>query len=285
MGRPIKKIFFANLNQPPVGGEGVASVSVGATGTNYSAGATLVFSAPNLVGGTTASGSASIAAGAGGITAVAVVTAGSGYTSTASITVTTATSVSVAGTGTTGETTIYATTSGIFTGMFILGTGVGASAKVSSIGAGTITASVANASTVTGTLSFFDGGSGAAFNTVLTNSRDNGIATTAYITDGSSALVGDIVKQEASRRYLVETADGIGQARLVAKANGNLAEGEMNILATDVNGSTYYVTKLTARRAVLSTATDNGGFEYADGAVSGWSLAAATTGTVSIASF
>jgi len=117
----------------------------------------------------------------------------------------------------------------------------------------------------------------------LTTSVVNAIAATAYIPGGSSAVTSDIVKQEASRRYLVRNDQGTGQCRLTAVDNGSLAEGQMNIIATDVNGSTYYVTKLTARRATLSTATDNGGFEYASGAVAGWSLNAATTGTVSIA--
>lgn len=117
----------------------------------------------------------------------------------------------------------------------------------------------------------------------ITTTALNAISATAYIPGGSSAVASDIVKQEASRRYLVQNAQGNGQCRLTALATGSLAEGQMNILATDVLGSTYYVTKLTARRATLSTATDNGGFEYASGAVAGWSLNAATTGTVSIA--
>jgi hypothetical protein len=59
----------------------------------------------------------------------------------------------------------------------------------------------------------------------------------------------------------------------------------MTITATDTLNSTYYVTKLTARRAYLSTATNGGsGFEYADGSSAGWTLGAATTGFVSIAS-
>lgn len=285
MGRPIKKSFFANLNVPPVGGEGVASVAVASSGTNYSSGARITFRTPNLVGGTTASGSLTVASGAGGITAVGITTAGAGYTNTSTLfTVSTATGVSVAGTGTAAESIIYVNTANIFTGMSVLGTGVGSSAKVSVVGVGRVTVDVANASTVTGTLSFLDLGSGAALVGALTNSTANGIAVTAYITGGSSALAGDIVKQEASRRYLVQTAEGIGQARLTAAAGGSLTEGQMNIIATDTLASTYYVTKLTAHRATLTRATNGGsGYEYATGAVAGWSLNAATTGTVSIA--
>ena len=291
MGRPINKKYFANTNAPyqdqatggptGVGGEGVASVIVGSTGSNYSAGATVAFSSPNIPSGTLALGSLVVAAGAGGITAVSVGTAGSGYTSTATLTVTTATGVTVAGTGTSGATTIYVTTSGIFTGMSITGTGVGASAKVQSIGAGTVTASVANASTVTGTLIFRDDGSGATFTSVLTSSQQNGITIYAYVPGGSSGVIGDIMKQEASRRYLVKTAQGQGQCILVTTST--LASGQMYMTALDVSGNSYFVDKLTARRARLQQYTLNAGsFEYANGAVTGWSFAAATTGTVQI---
>lgn len=119
----------------------------------------------------------------------------------------------------------------------------------------------------------------------LTTSVMNALAIKAFVPGGSSGVVGDIIKQESSRRYLVTTAQGTGQCRLVAAADGALTEGQMNLLATDTLGSTYFVTKLTARRAHLSTATNGGsGFEYADGSVAGWSLDAATTGFVSVAS-
>lgn len=117
----------------------------------------------------------------------------------------------------------------------------------------------------------------------LTSVYQNALSVVAFVPGGSSGVAGDIVKQEASKRYLVRTAQGTGQCRLVAVANGSLTEGQMNLIATDVNGSTYYVTKLTARRATLTTATMNTSFEYATGAVTGWSLEAATTGTVSLA--
>lgn len=224
MGRPIKKKFFGNLNSGGVGGEGFASVQVLNTTTNsfYSTTTTVTWaaSAPQLAGGTAASGTANVS-GAGRITSLNITTAGSGYTSTGSVTVT-------------------------FT------------------------------PATTGTAATYAVG--------LTSVITNAIATTAYIPGGSSAVASDILKQESSRRYLVKNTQGTGQCRLVAVANVSLIAGQMNLLATDVNGSTYYVTKLTARRATLSTATDNGGFEYASGDIARWGLDAATTGTVSIAS-
>lgn len=291
MGRPINKKFFGNTNSPGddaqtggptgTGGEGIASVIVGATGTNYSSGATLTFSSPALPGGTTATGTLVVAPGVGGITGVNIVTEGNGYTSTATLTITTATGVNVAGTGTNGLTTIFVTTSGLFTGMTVTGTGVGTNAKVAGIGSGSITASVANAGTVSGTLSFRDFGSGARFTSVLTDSQQNGIIIFAYVPGGSSGVIGDIMKQEASRRYLVRTAQGQGQCILVTTST--LAAGEMYMTATDVRGNSYFVDKLTARRARLSRFTlTTGTFEYVTGDVTSWSLSAATTGTVQI---
>jgi hypothetical protein len=114
----------------------------------------------------------------------------------------------------------------------------------------------------------------------LTSVYQNSIAISAFVPGGSSAVSGDILKQESSRRYLVHTAQGTGQCRLV---DTTPTEGQMTIAATDSLGSTYYVTKLTARRAILTTATNGGsGFEYTSGAVAGWTLGSATTGTVSV---
>lgn len=284
MGRPISKRFFGNLNAPPIGGESIASpVLIASTGTGYSQGSTVVFSAPQLPGGVTALGTPTVGNVSlqGRISAVTLDNAGSGYTSTATVSVTTATAVSRAGAGTSTETTIYLSTTGIFVGMEVAGTGVGSGALVSAVGAGSVTVTVANANTVTGTLSFTDIGSGFAGVTTLTASTQNAIAVSAYLSTGSSAVVSDIVKQEASRRYLVKNAQGVGQVKLVTAAP---AAGQMTIEATDVNGSTYYVKKLTAHRAVLIQKTMVTAYEYVDNAAAGWSLSAATTGTVSIAS-
>ena len=57
----------------------------------------------------------------------------------------------------------------------------------------------------------------------------------------------------------------------------------MNIIASDTNGSTYFVKKLTARRAVLTQSTASGSFVFADGAAAGWTLGAAASGIVSVA--
>jgi len=119
---------------------------------------------------------------------------------------------------------------------------------------------------------------------VLGAVRDNGLAAYAYIANGNKGVLVDILKQESSRRYLVKEQDGVqGQCRLVAKNPNDLLQGEMILVATDVNGSTYWVIKLTARRAILQQRTMSGSYAFADTASAGWTIGAATTGYVSIA--
>ena len=118
-------------------------------------------------------------------------------------------------------------------------------------------------------------------NITLTSTKQNAIKITAYVVGGSSAVAGDIIKQEASRRYLVKTAQGTSQVKLVA---GSPAEGQATILAYDSgNGGTpsqYYVTKLTAHRALLTRKTNGGsGYEFPSGKTIPWNLTAAVLNT------
>ena len=130
----------------------------------------------------------------------------------------------------------------------------------------------------------FSGGA-AAGTSVLGNVRDNGLAAYAHIIDGTEGVLVDIMKQESSRRYLVKQDSGVqGQCRLVASDAGNLYPGEMCLIATDTQGCTYFVTKLTARRAYLTQRTSAGtGYQFADGTSAGWNITGAVTGKVSIA--
>jgi hypothetical protein len=87
MGRPIASRYFGNRNTDGVGGEGVASVALGGTNnsTGYTTGAAVAFTAPQIAGGTTATGT--LTANAGGyLTAVTVTNAGTGYTSAPTVT-------------------------------------------------------------------------------------------------------------------------------------------------------------------------------------------------------
>jgi hypothetical protein len=86
MGRPLNKKYFGNNNTDGVGGEGVAATSgnVAVTFSNqglgyFTANAGITFSAPQIAGGTTATGSVYLFAN-GAIKAVGLSSAGTGYT-------------------------------------------------------------------------------------------------------------------------------------------------------------------------------------------------------------
>ncbi len=92
MGRPLNKKYFGQTNIDAtgegVGGEGVATVTIAAPiAASMNTGATAVFSAPQIPGGETATGTVTID-GAGDIAAIIITNAGSGYTSVPTITVT-----------------------------------------------------------------------------------------------------------------------------------------------------------------------------------------------------
>ena len=125
----------------------------------------------------------------------------------------------------------------------------------------------------------------AAATSVLGNVRDNALAAYAYIIDGTEGVLVDIMKQESSRRYLVKEDSGVqGQCRLVARNADVLYPGEMSLIATDTEGCTYFVTKLTARRAYLTQRSSAGaGYQFADGSSAGWNITGAVEGRVSLA--
>jgi hypothetical protein len=116
----------------------------------------------------------------------------------------------------------------------------------------------------------------------LTAIYQNAIEGVAYLLakdGGSSAVTYDIIKQEASHRYLVKTSQGVGQCKLVA---ADPTAGQMTIIATAANGSQYYVIKLTAHKAIL--VYKSGTRLFADNAAAGWTLGSPSAGIVSIKS-
>jgi len=90
MGRPLKKTFFGSFNTDGVGGEGVATATVGTQGEGYSASTAVVtFGAPQIAGGSAATGTVVIGnVTLGNIAGVTVTSAGSGYTSAPTFTIT-----------------------------------------------------------------------------------------------------------------------------------------------------------------------------------------------------
>ena len=299
MGRPIKKKFFGNLITPfqnhatggktGAGGEGVASVTVTNSGTNYSQGVTVSFAAPDIAGGITATGTPVIPAtggNAGTIASITITNSGSGYQSAPVMTVTKPSTVtSTVNSGLTATNTFtVGSTVGIAIGMLIAGAATGSSGYVQAINGNVITTSVPNNDNWTNAsnLGFSDAGASFAKTVVLTSGRQDAIAFTAYLTTGTTGVAnGDILKQEASRRYLVRNSEGTGQCKLLTTST--LTAGTMNIVATDYNGSTYFVSKLTAHKARVIQYIESGSFLVANGASTGWTLDSATGTVVTIA--
>lgn len=118
---------------------------------------------------------------------------------------------------------------------------------------------------------------------VLTTTRPDTLSFGSRIKGGTAQTAGDIIKQEGSRRYLIQNSDGKGICKLVTTATGSLLVGEMNLIATDYNGSTYYVTKLTGRKARLKRAAMVTAYLIKDGAQTGWNIGSSTGTIVSIA--
>jgi hypothetical protein len=357
MGRPIKSRFFGNRNPGGIGGEKIASITIGGTNDDYTAIPTLTIDAPALPGGITATAqvqSISVAsvtiAGTnddytaiptltiatpalpGGVTATAEVTAmtvativgitaaGTGYTVGDTLTL-------VGGTGTAGTIEVDTVDEGgeILTASLLTGgeysalpadvaavavtggTGNGATFSltfaidaidVTESGSGynvipAITDSESGNATLSLTISLdaiaitepgrgyttvptvADSENGnATLTAVLTAVKDNAILISAFVVGGASAVAGDIVKQTASRRYLVTTTQGTSPCRLVAAAP---TAGQMTMTAVDSAGGTYYVIKLTAYRALIVKG-DRTGVQFttgADGISVPWSLNAA----------
>ena len=118
-------------------------------------------------------------------------------------------------------------------------------------------------------------------------SGDRQPAIIAYAWVSGSRVEVDIVKQEASRRYAVRTATlvsgepwSVRSAILVGKNSS--ADGEMDITAVDVDGNAYWVTKLTAHKALLTRKVSGSGI-YATGQTAPWKLNAASGIYVKIA--
>ena len=199
---------------------------------------------------------------AGTISASTTITTGSSAGAIATV----STTPTAQGSYTTLVTTAQATTT--------VNGGAGATITVSAFEAASVTVGTAGSGytgnesitftqSVTGTivLTTDSGAVGSATN------RENAILAWAYI--GSSLVEVDIQKQQSAKRYRInanseEAIHGtrIGRLRYDGVADGtklwNAQQGvEMNIIAKDSDGKTYFVKKLTAHTAVLVPAAIN----------------------------
>lgn len=285
----------ANQGDDGIGGEGVASAAVTVAGS-YTTRPTFTFTAPTLPGGVTATATVTSEALSGAVTTAGTgynvgdlltLTAADGGTATAYI----ATLVGGAGSG---IATVNFTGTGASRGSFqalpgakfatggtapntVTATGGGTGAEITVTfralsvaivqkGSGYVAAPTIGAYTNRGgitvstiVLTTDSGAVGSATN------QENAIRITAWVpavgaagyisgAGGTQGLEGDIIKQRGSRRFTVVTSEGVG---LVTLANTTVAAGKASIQATDYNGNTYYVSKLTNHRALLTRWVDD----------------------------
>lgn len=94
---------------------------------------------------------------------------------------------------------------------------------------------------------------------VLTTGAENAIVIRANTSGaGTTAKVGDIVKQVSTRRYKVTTADGTGIVQLGTDDTPESGFGYIVATAEGAGPNTYYVTKLTRHKATLVTKAGDG---------------------------
>jgi len=296
MGRPLNKKYFGNRNiggsgtgdDYGIGGEGVASVVLNALGA-YTTRPTITFSAPQLPTGVTATGT--ITSEVESITAVGGTQ--TGYTVGQLITVTGTNAVlrvaTIGGTGgddaltfdftggsrgtfTTLTTGAQATTSnGAGAGLTVTLRFRAKAVVVTEAGSGYTSSPTASftqsvtATSVTRTVTPADPITGSSTN------QENAIQLTAFIPlesqagwisgySGSSAVAGDIARQSGNGKFIARTEQGVGRVKLVGYVGSNVtpAAGEAIITATDYDGGSYYVTKISDRRCNIIGYTGSG---------------------------
>jgi hypothetical protein len=295
MGRPLNKKYFGNRNigstsvttDNGIGGQGVASAAVITKGS-YQTRPVITFTAPQLPNGVTATGT---------ITSEVLSAAVSGtqtgtYLVGDLITVSTpgGSAIAYVATLSTGAVaTVNFTGTGAYAGDFTSLTAGGACTATGGSGAGVVLTLTYRAKTVVIT----DPGSGysaaptatatlsVTINTItmLASSAVGGqepaIIPQAFI--ATQSLPGDIIKQVSGYRYKVITSESVNNIPTICKlvAATPAAVGEMVIPATDSTGNTYFVTKLTNHRAVLTQAVLSTTFQFATGSVANWTFGTA----------
>jgi hypothetical protein len=305
MGRPLNKKYFANTNYAKfgsanVGGEGVASISTATVGSinindTYKYFPTLTVAAPTITGGVTATTTVTweidtvVLTGGTGWTAGAITSMTGSIWDDADVkpafTVTVALGVPTFGAFTNRGSFTNINGTGITTWATNQTGAVSAQATVkfrvksiamSNVGSGYTSAPSLSWTSLGGTTpsgqtpTLTSGGS----------ARQNGIkAETQYGSGDSEIVTGDIVKQESSRTFKVQTSQGTGVFKLVTTEAKNA--GEMSIKATDSDGGTYLVSKISSRRVTLvPTANANGGSssagtQFASGTMAKWTFGSA----------
>lgn len=305
MGRPLPKRFFGNENtgsasttaDDGIGGQGLLSVGVNNVGS-YTTRPTLSIGAPDLPTGVQAVGTVTSEALSATVSA-----GGSGFAVGDLLNVTTAGGSAIAYVASVDAgnsdaiLTVNFTGTGASRGSFEALGAVTTTVNTSTSGTGTLTLVVtwrAKSVTVTESGSGYTAaptvtsGGSVTYNAITLTSPSGvpysaqafaTIRCTAQTTSGGSPLAGDIISQRGSRRYRVITTDGTEVCSLVAATPA--AAGEMSIIATDYSGNTYYVTKLTRHR-VLLTQNTGASHEFSTGSSAAWTLDSLVAGDTGV---
>ena len=301
MGRPLNKKYFGNRNigsasvttDDGIGGGFVSGVTITTAGSYLGAAQpTVTFSAPDGVGGVTATGTTVMEV----LSAVATA-GGSGYSvndvltvtyagQTATFTVATLSGDAVATVTPLARGTFTATTTGAKTTTVAPAGGTGATLTITyRVKDITITEQGSGYTDAADAAITFSGGTGAATAVLGTDTgiigtvgnQENSITMIGFLTGGSAVQV-DIIRQVSTNRYKVTDGTRTGIVQLQPSLAN--AAGECSILATDAAGDTYFVTKLTARRAQLTQGT---GTVYTTGKSVPWTFGTATSTVCKIA--
>jgi hypothetical protein len=307
MGRPLNKKYFGSLAASGIGGEGVASVTIAGQG-NYTSLPTVGFSPPLLPGGISAVGSVVME-----LRTVAINNAGGSYTAGDVLVIGGGAVVgdTTAGTYTVQAEIVVDTVDGItgaitaFEVLAVRGSYTALPAKVAggsnitnlSLDGGsgnnarvdvtwrvlsvTVTTAGSGYISVADALPTFSAGTATATGAaVLTSTTEPAITPYAVTIDGGTVLPADIIKQTGDNNYIMETTEG--QTLCTLGTTDTPVFGGAYLLATDANGSTYYVTKLTAHLAVLTQKAMVGSYVWQTGELAPWGLEAADNLVVQI---
>ena len=104
------------------------------------------------------------------------------------------------------------------------------------------------------------------------------IQFTGFVT-GGSAKSGYATRQTGSKTFKITTADGTADLLLTAVASGSLSAGQCQLTATDSDGGTYYVSKITSRYVTLVRGT---GTQFSNGDRALWVASGSEEASVSV---
>jgi hypothetical protein len=311
MGRPLNKKYFGNRNigststtsdDYGIGGEGIASINWASLGTFRTTPVGLALPAPTLPGGVQASWSAIKYRVNGVVTSAGKTNLAVGWTGTSSFFP-----------GMVAVVTSVSGSNAVFSVLPVDGGSQGSNLNsvpnsgntntivlTKTAGGGTATTFTVDVNLQIVAMSIVEQGSGytgsETFTVTVAGGMDPPAGTLVLTTDSGSvgsstnqenAIIAyawiagkrevvDIVKQSGSSRYTITGADGtVYRAKLKGTGDAS-ADGEMDIYATDDNNNTYYVTKLTERRAYLTRKSGGSNYVYESGTSAPWSFNAAS---------